>query len=63
MERAARALIPCCYTTVRRAASLHDNSNNLNNIKGLQFYHSIRGHLENPVQTLGRVLRESMLDS
>src|SRR5215471_2116091 len=44
--RAARALISCGYTTLGRAASPHESSNNLNNINGLKFYHEIRGKLK-----------------
>src|SRR5215471_17012315 len=47
--RAARALISCCYTTLGRAASPYESSNNLNNINGLKFYHETRGNLGAPV--------------
>jgi hypothetical protein len=29
-------LISCCYTTLGRASSPHESSNNLNNINGLK---------------------------
>ena len=46
MRRAARALISCCYTPLGRASSAREISNNLSNINGLKFYHSIWGNLE-----------------
>ena len=36
----------CCYTLLGRASSPREISNNLRNINGLKFYHSIRGNLE-----------------
>jgi hypothetical protein len=33
------ALNSCCYTTLRRVSSPDEPSNNLNNIKWMEFYH------------------------
>ena len=39
-------MISCCYTPLGRASSPREISNNLRNINGLKFYHSIWGNLE-----------------
>jgi predicted nucleotidyltransferase len=44
---------------VGRASAPHESSDNLNNINGLQFYHSIRGNLQNlPFCSKKRVAEE-----
>src|SRR5215475_8326631 len=46
MWSTARTVLSWCSTTFGGASSPDELANNLNNINGLKFYHSIRGNLK-----------------